>query len=40
MAAYDNKLLTLAGWRTYALKVKEEADALETRVQTLEDAGG
>lgn len=40
MAAYDNKLLTLAGWRIYALKVKEEADALETRVQTLEDAGG
>lgn len=40
MAAYDNKLLTLAGWRTYALKVKKEADALETRVQTLEDAGG
>ena len=40
MAAYDNKLLTLAGWRTYALKVKGEADALETRVQTLEDAGG
>ena len=40
MAAYDNKLLTLAGWRTYALKVKEEADALETRVQTLEYAGG
>lgn len=40
MATYDNKLLTLAGWRTYAEKVKEEADALETRVQTLEKAGG
>ena len=39
MAAYDNKLLTLSGLRTYAQKVKQEADTLASRVTALEGAG-
>ena len=39
MASYDNKLLTLSGRRTYAQKVKQEADTLASRVTALEGAG-
>lgn len=39
MASYDNKLLTLSGLRTYAQKVKQEADTLASRVTALEGAG-